>query len=190
MSGLIGRNRLRRPTLSGARHSAGKGQELEGIRQQGEVPTLATGLLARHGSSSRSRLLSGDRATSLVNLPGGVEGLGRLDLLVGPAHRRAPLLAGVSSITVPARLRVAGAQTKDMPIYLRVFFRVLSSWGHGIYQRKRQSRGGPMRALLPSVCRQRTRRRSCSTSGPTGARRCGLLGARGGTRVSTRKECR
>jgi hypothetical protein len=38
--------------------------------------------------------------------------------------------AGVSSITVAAKLRVTGTQMEHMPLYLRVFFRVLSSWVH------------------------------------------------------------
>jgi hypothetical protein len=34
----------------------------------------------------------------------------------------------ISSVAVASKLRVTGSQMKDMPIYLRIFFRVLSSW--------------------------------------------------------------
>jgi hypothetical protein len=43
-------------------------------------------------------------------------------------------------VTVPSKLRVRTAQTEHTPIYLRRFFRVLSSWVHAIYQRKRLPR--------------------------------------------------
>jgi hypothetical protein len=35
------------------------------------------------------------------------------------------------AIALPSKLRVAPAETEHMPIYLRTFFRLLSSWGHG-----------------------------------------------------------
>ena len=34
------------------------------------------------------------------------------------------------AIALPSKLRVAPAETEHMPIYLRTFFRVLSSWVH------------------------------------------------------------
>jgi hypothetical protein len=36
----------------------------------------------------------------------------------------------ISSVAVASKLRVTGSQMKDMPLYLRTFFRVLSSWVH------------------------------------------------------------
>jgi hypothetical protein len=33
-------------------------------------------------------------------------------------------------VPLPSKLRVTTAKTEHMPIYLRVFFRVLSSWVH------------------------------------------------------------
>src|SRR5918995_5408979 len=35
------------------------------------------------------------------------------------------------SVSLSAKLRVTGAHTEHMPFYLRVFFRLLSSWVHG-----------------------------------------------------------
>jgi hypothetical protein len=32
------------------------------------------------------------------------------------------------SVSLPPKLRMTSAQTEHMPFYLRVFFRVLSSW--------------------------------------------------------------
>jgi hypothetical protein len=34
-------------------------------------------------------------------------------------------------VSVPPKLGVTTAETEYMPIYLRIFFRVLSSWVHG-----------------------------------------------------------
>jgi hypothetical protein len=34
-------------------------------------------------------------------------------------------------IALPPKLRVTTAETEHMPFYLRIFFRVLSSWVHG-----------------------------------------------------------
>jgi hypothetical protein len=50
-------------------------------------------------------------------------------------NRRAWERASASSllalaIALPSNLRVAPAETEHMPIYLRTFFRVLSSWVH------------------------------------------------------------
>jgi hypothetical protein len=36
----------------------------------------------------------------------------------------------ISSVAVASKLRVTGSQMKDMPLYLRTLFRVLSSWVH------------------------------------------------------------
>jgi hypothetical protein len=51
------------------------------------------------------------------------------------SHRRAGELPCPSSllahsVSLPPKLGVTGAQTEHMPIYLRTFFRVLSSWVH------------------------------------------------------------
>ena len=43
-------------------------------------------------------------------------------------------------VSLPPKLRVTTAQTKHMPLYLRTFFRVLSSWVHAIYLHKRPPR--------------------------------------------------
>jgi hypothetical protein len=40
-------------------------------------------------------------------------------------------------VSLTPKLRVTGAQTEYMPLYLRTFVRLLSSWVHGIYQHKR-----------------------------------------------------
>jgi hypothetical protein len=34
------------------------------------------------------------------------------------------------AVTVASKLGVSGAETEHMPFYLRIFFRVLSSWVH------------------------------------------------------------
>jgi hypothetical protein len=55
------------------------------------------------------------------------------------------------SVSLAPKLRVTIAETEHMPIYLRTFFRVLSSWVHAIYQRKRPprtDRGGVVGATL------------------------------------------
>src|SRR5207247_4062097 len=36
------------------------------------------------------------------------------------------------AIALPSKLRVAPAEPEHMPIYLRTFFRVMSSWVHGL----------------------------------------------------------
>ena len=50
------------------------------------------------------------------------------------------------AIALPSKLRVAPAETEHMPIYLRTFFRVLSSWVHPIYLRKRPP--GPIEEVV------------------------------------------
>jgi hypothetical protein len=41
-----------------------------------------------------------------------------------------PIIGAGASRILPPKLRVTSAQTEHMPFYLRVFFRVLSSWVH------------------------------------------------------------
>jgi hypothetical protein len=58
---------------------------------------------------------------------------------MGPTTVSAIALSPVSPLPVslPPQLRVSIAEVEHMPIYLRTFFRVLSSWVHAIYLRKR-----------------------------------------------------
>jgi hypothetical protein len=54
-----------------------------------------------------------------------------LELLgdVGQVFEDSSVASGLS-VSIPPKLRVTGAETEDMPLYLRVFFRLLSSWVH------------------------------------------------------------
>lgn len=45
-----------------------------------------------------------------------------------------------SSIAVTSKLGVSGTETEHMPIYLRTFLRLLSSWVHG--EKSERIRGG------------------------------------------------
>jgi hypothetical protein len=46
--------------------------------------------------------------------------------------------SAILPVSLPPKLCVRTAETEHLPFYLRIFFRVLSSWVHGIYQRKRR----------------------------------------------------
>ena len=52
-------------------------------------------------------------------------------------YRASP--ADVSSVAVASKLRVTGAEMENMALYLRTFFRLLSSWVHG--EKSERSRG-------------------------------------------------
>src|SRR5438876_3832371 len=53
----------------------------------------------------------------------------------GGAHERSehePSWGFALPVSLPPKLRVTGGETEDMPLHLRIFFRVLSSWVHGL----------------------------------------------------------
>jgi hypothetical protein len=55
-------------------------------------------------------------------------------------------LASVLPVTVATKLRMTAAETKDMPVYLRAFFRLLSSWVHYLKPQVK----GPLRVVIPA----------------------------------------